>query len=356
MTTRTGSRRPSTRPDQRQTERKPWLVRCAPGLARVALAELRFRKVIPRTAGATILRQRNHDLIFLGHVAEQLPGGLLRIPEELHVCPLFGRYKITQSQLDRLAGVLLARSRPYRLAVTADGAHFPRQETKFWLTHELQRRHVALTDDPAEENVLWMFCVEEAYYFGLSRFTAADADLRDRRVAERQGALPPTIAAALAFLGEPRPTDTILDPVCGTGTLLAEAHAYAPEAALIGVDRDADALVAARQNLAQLRRVHLMRGDGARTGLPAGSVSLVLANLPFGKQFGDRQTNRDLYDRLLDELERLAVPDGARAVLLTSDTVALEGALAARPRLKAQQRATVKVRGEVATITSVQLS
>jgi SAM-dependent methyltransferase len=355
MTPRAATRRPSTRTDKRQAERQPWLVRCAPGLARVALAELRFRKVIPRAASPTILHQRNHDLIFIGHVGEQPPGPALRIAEEAHTCPLFGRYKITQTQLERLAGLLHARSRPYRLVVTADGAHFPRQETKRWLAHELQRWHVTLTEDPAEQNILWMFCVDEAYYFGLPRFTAADAAFRDRRVAERQGALPPTIAAALAFLGEPRPTDTILDPVCGTGTLLAEAHAYAPEAALIGIDRDADALEAARQNLAQVR-VRLVQGDGARTGLPSGVVSLFLANLPFGKQFGDRQTNRGLYDSLLAEMTRLALPDGARAVLLTSDVAALDGALAARVRLKAQQRATVKVRGEVATITSVQFS
>lgn len=336
-------------------ERGPWLVRCAPGLARVATTELRFRKVLARSADPTILRQRNHDLLFLPRSAERPPGLDLRVPEEVHYCPLFGRFKISQAQLTRLATLLRAQERPFRLAVTADGAHFPRQETRGWLDHQLRALGVPLTADPAVDDILWLFCIDEAYYFGLPRSVAADAPLRERRVGERPGSLPPTIAAALAFLGEPRAGDTVLDPVCGTGTLLAEAHAYAPEATVIGVDVDRAALDDAARNLAHIPQARLRHADGARTGLPDGSVSLFLGNLPFGKQFGSRDTNRDLYAGLLAEIARLAKPGQSRAALLTADTASFDEALASLAIPTAPRRVTVKVRGEAATIYVITL-
>lgn len=326
----------------------PWVLRCAPGLARVALTELRYRHLVGREAGATILRQRNHDLVFVPRTTGP-PSPTLRVPEEIHACVLFGRYKISQAQLARLAALLREQRRPFRVVVTADGAHFPRQQTKRWLQHALDGLGVPLTDDPDWDIVLWVFCVEEAYYVCLLRGTAADAPGRDRRHAELPGALPPTIAAALAFLGEPKADDTILDPVCGTGTLLAEAHAYAPEAALIGLDLDRDALAAALDNLARLSRLDLRRADAAHTGLPPGAVSLVLANLPFGKRFGSPATNPRLYRQICAEIARVAARP-ARAVLLTADVDALTAALATQPHLRLARRVPIRVRGTAATI------
>lgn len=336
-------------------DRGPWVVRCAPGLARVAVSELRFRRALPRRAAPAILRQRNHDLLFIQRAGDRPPGPLLRVPEEVHYCLIYGRYKISQSQLQRLAATLRAQGRAFRLVVTADGAHFPRQDTRRWLAQQLQRLDVPLTEDPAWDEVLWAFCIEEAYYLCLLRCTADDAPSRRERRAERPGSLPPTIAAALAFLGEPRPGDAVLDPLCGTGTLLAEAHAYAPDTALAGIDLDGAALAAARDNLAHIPAVELLHGDGTRTGLPDRSVMLFLANLPFGKQFGARNTNPRLYRALLGEMLRLATPSDARAVLLTGDTGAFEDALAAFPQLAVSRQIPIRIRGEGATIFVVPL-
>ncbi len=332
------------------SEHAPWVVRCAPGLARVATTELRFRKILARGVEPTVLRQRNHDLLFIARAGDTPPDLTLRIPEEIHYCPLFGRYKISQEQIGRLATLLRAQERPFRIVVTADGMQFPRVETRRWLAHRLTGLGVAITEEPAEDNVLWLFCIEEAYYIGLLRSAAPDAPERARRVVERPGSLPPTIAAAIAFLGAPRADDVILDPVCGSGTLLAEAHGYAPGARLRGLDRDFAAVEAARQNLAAVKDVRLAIGDGADSNLPAGSISLFLGNLPFGKQFGDRATNGPLYERLLGEVERLADPTGARAAFLTADTESFDAALAAHPGIALDRRHTVKIRGEVATI------
>lgn len=330
-----------------------------------------FRHIIPRSSeawdsetkssktrsgGLLFLRQRNHDLIFIPRTRAAPDWASLRIAEEVHCCPVFGRYKISHSQIERLAALLRAAPEPPRLIVTADGAHFARQEMRNWLSRELQRAGVAIAGSDARShnasNTVYVFCIEQAYYVCLPRFSAPHAPLRDKRRAERPGSLPPTIAAAMAFLGKPRPDDVILDPVCGSGTLLAEAHVYARDATLLGMDTDPAALDAARQNLSHTG-ARLLPGSGADTALSPQSVSLFLANLPFGKQYGDRATNPQLYGRLLAEMVRLGKTNHWRAVLLSADGDALDKALSGHSRLTVATRTAVSVRGEKAMIVLV---
>jgi 23S rRNA G2445 N2-methylase RlmL len=167
--------------------------------------------------------------------------------------------------------------------------------------------------------------------------------------------LPPSIAAAMAFLTRPEADDRLLDPVCGSGTLLAEAAAYAPEASLYGVDTDPRALKVARRNLSQLHDCTLAEGDARALELPSGSVTLALANLPFGKQYGDAVENRSLYADLLAELHRLAAPAGFRAALLASDAELLRDSARAAG-FAVQRDLPIKVRGEAATILLLQLA
>src|SRR5262249_57603945 len=174
--------------------------------------------------------------------------------------------------------------------------------------------------------------------------------------AERGGGLRPTSAAAMAFRANPGDSDSVLDPVCGSGTLLAELHAYAPGAALTGIDLDRHAIAAARRNLAHLPQVQLAVGDARATGLADGSMTLFIANLPFGKQFGSRPEHRRLYPEILRELVRLGRPEGWRAILLTSDIEALQAAVAATPGIGIAAKTQVKIRGEAALIASLRPS
>jgi predicted RNA methylase len=342
-----GSRRPPRQDPSRQgggdKGAPAWLLRCAPGLAKLLITELRFNGLIDRRTRPTILWQRNHDLVFLPRLRLEPRETDLRIAEEIHRCPVYGRYKISHHQLDVIAGTLRAGRGAHRLVVTVDGARFNRHEQARWLGRELGQRGIAL--DETSQRLACLFCVEDAYYFCLPYRDADRTALRGHRVAEREGSLPPTIAAAMAFAGNPQDNDTILDPVCGSGTLLAEAHAFAPKAQLLGIDSDRQAMAAARRNLAHVQRLELSVGDGRATGLPAASVTLFLANLPFGKQFGSRAENRQLYADLLREMLRLGRADQWRAVLLTADADTLRAAAAAQS-LRVANETAVKVRGE----------
>jgi hypothetical protein len=328
-----------------------WLIRCAPGLAKTLVTELRFNTLIDRRTKPTLLWQRNHDLVFLPRLQREPQPGDLRIAEEIHRCPVYGRYKISHHQLDVMAAALTAQKKPWHLVVSVDGTRFNRHELARWLARELQQRRAPL--DEQSSRLASLFCVEAAYYFCLPFRMADDTALRKHRVAEREGSLPPTIAAAMAFLANPRDSDRVLDPVCGSGTLLAELHAYAPGAAATGIDLDRHAIAAARRNLAHLPQVQLSVGDARSTGLPDATVTLFLGNLPFGKQFGSRSENRQLYPDILRELVRLGRPEGWRAILLTSDLEALQAAVAATPGIGVVAKSQVKIRGEAAAIATL---
>jgi SAM-dependent methyltransferase len=337
--------------DRPSSSAPAWLLRCAPGLAKTLVTELRFNALIDRRTKPTLLWQRNHDLVFLPRLQREPQPTHLRIAEEIHRCPVYGRYKISHHQLDVMAAALAAQKKPWHLVVSVDGTRFNRHELARWLARELERRRTPLDDQSSR--LASLFCVEDAYYFCLPFRTAEDAALRKHRVAEREGSLPPTIAAAMAFLANPRDADAVLDPVCGSGTLLAEIHAYAPGAALTGIDLDRHAIAAARRNLAHLPQAQLSVGDGRATGLADGTMTLFLANLPFGKQFGSRGENRQLYPDILRELVRLGRPEGWRAILLTSDLETLQTAVSATPGIGIAAKSQVKIRGEAAVIATV---
>jgi len=339
--------RPTTirRPEQAAAA---WLLRCAPGLAKTLVTELRFNGLADRRSKATVLWQRNHDVVFLPQLTREPKAGDLRIAEEIHRCPVYGRYKVSQHQLDVMAGAIRSGKGRSHLVVTVDGTRFNRHELGRWLGRELKQRGVGL--DEASPRASFLFCIEEAYYFCLPYRTSGDAAGRAQRITEREGSLPPTIAAAMAFLGNPRDADTVLDPVCGSGTLLAEIHAYAPAAHLIGIDSDPGAIAAARRNLAHAGEINLSVGDARATGLAAGSVGLLVANLPFGKQFGSRAQNHELYRGILQEMVRLGRGAGWRAVLLTSDGAALQAAAGDVAAVQLVPATPVKLRGEAASI------
>lgn len=331
-----------------------WLIRCAPGLAKTLVTELRFNGLLDRRTKPTLLWQRNHDVVFLPRLQREPREADLRIAEEIYRCPVYGRYKISHHQLDLMATSLGPKTRTWHLVVTVDGTRFNRHDLARWLGRELQQRGAGLDDE--SERLASLFCVEESYYFCLPFRTADGAALRRHRTVERPGSLPPTIAAAMAFLASSRDSDTVLDPVCGSGTLLAEVHAYAPAAHLSGSDSDRQAVATARRNLAHVGHLELAVGDARAIRLPGGTMSLFVANLPFGKQFGTRAGNRKLYEGILRELVRLGHPDGWRAVLLTSDLESLKAAAAAMPDVRLGGQTQVKIRGEEAVISILQPS
>ncbi len=162
--------------------------------------------------------------------------------------------------------------------------------------------------DPAQVEV-WVTEYRPGRFVAGLRLTDARMRQHGGRAGERQGALRPTVAAAMVGLaGEP--AGVLLDPCCGAGTILAEALAAGWTAS--GRDLDPAAVEVARGNAPG---ASVRPGDARRLDLPDGSVAACVANLPFGRQFQVQGDPRRWLAAVLAELARVAAP-GARVVLL----------------------------------------
>ncbi|HVX45885.1 MAG TPA: methyltransferase domain-containing protein [Mycobacteriales bacterium] len=134
-------------------------------------------------------------------------------------------------------------------------------------------------DDPAAVEI---WAVEYTAGKFLAGLRVSDAAMRqhDGRAVERTGALRPTVAAAMLNLLSDQDRFTLLDPCCGSGTILSEAISRGWNA--IGRDIDPEAVAISRQNA---RAAKIERGDVHRLDLPSASVDGCVSNLPFGQQY-----------------------------------------------------------------------
>ncbi len=165
-------------------------------------------------------------------------------------------------------------------------------------------------------------------------------------------AIHPVVAACLARLVRTPAGDdaqgSVLDPTCGSGTLLIERALLSDDVLLRGIDVSPTAVAAAQQNVEAAGlggRISIERRDAAD---PASwrPVREVLANLPFGLRTRSQDRGLDaLYARLVGHLGRSLAP-GGRAVLYTANARALEPALVrAAPALRVVEKRRVSAGG-----------
>jgi 23S rRNA G2445 N2-methylase RlmL len=175
----------------------------------------------------------------------------------------------------------------------------------------------------------------------------------------------PTIAAAMARLADLKPNQTVLDPMCGAGTLLAEAYHYYQQAMRrerswqfaessgsksrwLGGDIDPAHVRAARANLRQFDIEELRDWDARALPLEDESVDRIVCNPPFGKQLSSPEEIGPLYRQSVREMDRV-LRSGGKAALIVADAGALREAVD-RVGWKQQRHAQVRMLGQRATI------
>ncbi|TDD62157.1 methyltransferase domain-containing protein [Kribbella antibiotica] len=156
----------------------------------------------------------------------------------------------------------------------------------------------------------------------------------------------PVVAEVLVRLAKIRAGQVVLDPFCGSGTVLVAARAQQVDVRVVGADQSAGSIELARRNL----------GDGClRVGFAEelkhadGSVDRVVANLPFGKRVGSHQDNLRLYPAAVGEIARVLTKDG-RAVLMTEDKRLLRTAVAGTQGLKIVKERLLRFNGATPTV------
>ena len=119
---------------------------------------------------------------------------------------------------------------------------------------------------------------------------------------------------------------TLLDPFCGSGTILLEAAACFPHAKLYAGDRYDRPIEWTRDNLQKagiLARVQLRQADARdlAESYPAESIGYIVTNPPFGKELGPKTNFHGLYLHFLRAAHIVLKPKGRIAMLVWRRTV-----------------------------------
>jgi tRNA (guanine6-N2)-methyltransferase len=248
----------------------------------------------------------------------------------------------------------------YRLVAQMTGEHGYRRADALKALARGMAGKLPASWRPADENAaveIWLVIHGAMAICGLR---LSDRTMRHRlyKVEHLPASLRPTVAAAMVRLADLKPGHTVLDPMCGAGTLLAEAILYAkahraqggePWALdVMGGDIDPTHARAAAANLTRLGEIRPATWDARQLPLKDATVDRILCNPPFGKQLGSPDEVGPLYRASVREMDRVLRPGGG-AVLIVAVAPALQEAARA-VRWKPQRRVNLRVLGQRATI------
>jgi len=328
---------------------------CMPGLGEIAALEIRRR--VP---GVQILRI-DPDCVFL-----QYPGptdDLLALRTAEDICAYVGEIPDLPTGETGLA-TIKARVTEMDLEPALalhSGLHSPPNPPRFRVTATREGKHAYRSQDAAgaagaavvaqrgwpvdltaHDLDIWLRIHEGSAWVGVRLSTDAMAG---RAVITGIASLRPTVAHAMCLLSDPHAGELVLDPMCGTGTILVERAAAGPIPVLIGGDISPRAL---RETPISLNAAdvyaRLFRGDSGRMPFPAGTIDKIISNPPWGCRVGSHAKDRHLYPRFLDEMARVAKP-GALLVLITAEKRLFLRCVELRPQLELLSTIRVNING-----------
>ena len=149
----------------------------------------------------------------------------------------------------------------------------------------------------------------------------------DPRYAYRLGTVPASIhpaaaAAAMYLLPHRRKKAAILDPFCGSGTMLIERDFFEKTSKLNGVDISQKAVQLSEAN-AQAIGLDLKCFHRSIVGfVPKEPFDEVISNMPFGNRVGTHDSNLPLYREFFKQLPHYLKPGGI-ALLITNEKALL---------------------------------
>jgi 23S rRNA G2445 N2-methylase RlmL len=139
------------------------------------------------------------------------------------------------------------------------------------------------------------------------------------RVSDVGASINPVVGACLARMVRRGDKSVVVDPTCGSGTLLIERALLDEGAMLSGIDISSTAIRAATGNIIAAglaARIAVRQGDGGDAAAWPDRCDEVLANLPFGVRTEDRNLD-GLYRRIVGNIARTLSSEG-RAVVYTT--------------------------------------
>jgi hypothetical protein len=233
-------------------------------------------------AGPSFSSDRRADLVLLPRVAR------LRTAEDVFVD--LGRFDGAVSTR-AVEAVIGGRRGGVRVVVrVADERRFRRTELRDRVVRQL-RPLTRVGDDRSPE--LWIVPCGRSLRVGVR--IASLSRRGSARSVERPGALRPSVAAAMVLLADA--VGPVLDPTCGTGTIVLESPTGS-----VGADLDPVAVDAALGNGCR----SVLRADARALPFGDATFGAVVANLPFGHRHATQGLPVAWYRRVLAEAMRVA--------------------------------------------------
>jgi tRNA (guanine6-N2)-methyltransferase len=285
----------------------------------VSIKTISYRRISATCSGslASLCSLRTVDDVFL-EVATWMGIGRPRTSLE--------RLRHLSASLDlRAVAACCAHLRPVRmppafsLTVSFVGKrNYTTEEIKAVLADAIERKHQGWTyqqDDRAADLNIRVFIEHEVAIVGVRLGKTALHDRWYQR-AHLPGALKPPVAAALALLAQTTSTTMVLDPCCGSGTILIEAALQG--AIVCGGDCSPLAVASAQANASSASiNVPIQQWDATALPIADAVMDRVITNLPWGRQVPVDGTRTSLYQRLFAQMRRVLTPSG-RLVVLTN--------------------------------------
>ncbi|KUJ99349.1 MAG: putative N6-adenine-specific DNA methylase [Thermococcales archaeon 44_46] len=167
--------------------------------------------------------------------------------------------------------------------------------------------------------------INDVFFLGID--TTGDSSLHKRpwRVYDHPAHLKASIANAMIELAE-LDGGSVVDPMCGSGTILIELALRGYGGKIIGIEKYKKHLKGAKMNALAagvLDRIDFIHGDATKLSHYLDSVDFAISNLPYGLKIGKKSLIPELYMEVFNELSKVLEK---RGVFLTTEKKAIEKA------------------------------
>lgn len=177
---------------------------------------------------------------------------------------------------------------------------------------------------------------------------------RAYKVETSVGSLKPSIAHCMCRFAGLKTGDKILDPFCGSGTILCEAISFHPSE-VIGGDINENILRATQKNLANLEHhsyISIQKWDAQSLPFENNCFDSVITNITLGKH-AQVPVQDSIYVNGIKEMNRVLKKHGT-IVLLVDNETRIQEIIASQRSLKMVNSIEISLRGELAYMLKMQ--
>lgn len=315
-------------------ERKALWFTTNPGLEKVALEEFLRRA---QAAGVSVTTTEAKPFALAGYARLESPeaiadllrlGGQMRSVHHL-LEPLYTFPLPTERPLEVLYDIVrrldisaLRGAASFRVSTVRSGDHdFTSLDIQRVAGAALQAHYGTAVDLTGYEVEVRVDVFARRGLVGL-KHTRQALSLRRQHPYCPSAALKPNVAYAMLNLTQfESPPSALLDPFCGSGTILLEAASVWPETALYGSDWDQQAIAGARRNAAAAGladHLTLCQTDARHLAstFPDLRVQAIVTNPPYGVRLGRGINFFAFYRRFLEQAAAVLEPGGRLVILV----------------------------------------